>query len=111
MVSQKQISAKRKTVIYLKIYLHVPKLIFLRQNRIDGSKIVSEYDQEIPQSQTADNAVAPRGKPAKLPEKWAAVKANLISSFLRSYIAQSSFYSHCINLPLHQPAPVSPICT
>ena len=25
--------------------------------------IVSEYDQEIPQSQTADNPVAPRGKP------------------------------------------------
>ena len=28
------------------------------------SKIVSEYDQEIPQSQTADNAVAPRGRSA-----------------------------------------------
>ena len=26
------------------------------------SKIVSEYDQEIPQSQTADNPVAPRGR-------------------------------------------------
>ena len=26
-------------------------------------KIVSEYDQEIPQSQTADNPVAPRGNP------------------------------------------------
>ena len=25
--------------------------------------IVSEYDQEIPQSQTADNPVAPRGRP------------------------------------------------
>ena len=24
-------------------------------------KIVSEYDQEIPQSQTADNPMAPRG--------------------------------------------------
>ena len=28
------------------------------------SKIVSEYDQEIPQSQTADNPVAPRGRAA-----------------------------------------------
>ena len=28
-------------------------------------KIVSEYDQEIPQSQTADNPVAPRGRAAK----------------------------------------------
>ena len=26
-------------------------------------KIVSEYDQEIPQSQTADKPVAPQGKP------------------------------------------------
>ena len=28
------------------------------------TKIVSEYDQEIPQSQTADNPVAPRGRAA-----------------------------------------------
>ena len=27
-------------------------------------KIVSEYDQEIPQSQTADNPMAPRGRAA-----------------------------------------------
>ena len=27
-----------------------------------ATKIVSEYDQEIPQSQTADNPVAPRGR-------------------------------------------------
>ena len=29
------------------------------------SKIVSEYDQEIPQSQTAHNTVAPRGRAAQ----------------------------------------------
>ena len=28
-------------------------------------KIVSEYDQEIPQLQTADNPVAPRGRAAQ----------------------------------------------
>ena len=28
-------------------------------------KIVSEYDQEIPQSQTADNPVVPRGRAAQ----------------------------------------------
>ena len=28
-------------------------------------KIVSEYDQEIPQSQTEDNTVAPRGRAAQ----------------------------------------------
>ena len=28
-------------------------------------KLVSEYDQEIPQSQTADNPVAPRGRAAQ----------------------------------------------
>ena len=27
-----------------------------------AAKIVSEYDQEIPQSQTADNPIAPRGR-------------------------------------------------
>ena len=31
----------------------------------EGTKIVSEYDQEIPQSQTADNPVAPRGRAAQ----------------------------------------------
>ena len=30
-------------------------------------KIVSVYDQEIPQSQTADNPVAPRGRGAQPP--------------------------------------------
>ena len=30
-----------------------------------GLKIVSEYDQEIAQSQTADNLVAPRGRAAQ----------------------------------------------
>ena len=28
-------------------------------------EIVSEYDQEIPQSQPADNSMAPRGRAAK----------------------------------------------
>ena len=32
---------------------------------IIASKIVSEYDQEIPQSQTADNPVAPLGRAAQ----------------------------------------------
>ena len=31
----------------------------LLQNILEFTKIVSEYDQEIPQSQTADNPVAP----------------------------------------------------
>ena len=31
-----------------------------------GLKIVSEYDQEIPQSQTADKPVAPRGRAVQL---------------------------------------------
>ena len=29
------------------------------------TKIVSEYDQEMPQSQTADNPLAPRGRAAQ----------------------------------------------
>ena len=44
--------------------------IFHRFNLCDEQllklpKIVSEYDQEIPQSQTADNLVAPRGRAAQ----------------------------------------------
>ena len=31
------------------------------------TKIVSEYDQEVPHSQTADNPVAPRGRAAQPP--------------------------------------------
>ena len=31
------------------------------------NKIVSEYDQEIPQSQTADNPMAPRGRATQPP--------------------------------------------
>ena len=30
-----------------------------------STKIVNEYDQDIPQSQTADNPVAPRGRAAQ----------------------------------------------
>ena len=47
----------------------VNNLVYLRKDRSDCgeflSKIVSEYDQEIPQSQTADNPVAPRGRAAQ----------------------------------------------
>ena len=32
-----------------------------------NTKIVSEYDQEIPQSQAADNPLAPRGRAAQPP--------------------------------------------
>ena len=32
---------------------------------IANTKIVNEYDQEIPQSQTADNSVAPRERAAQ----------------------------------------------
>ena len=32
---------------------------------LDATKIVSEYDQEIPQSQTADNSMEPRGRAAQ----------------------------------------------
>ena len=43
------------------------KLLFqkIKTTLVSVSKIVSEYDQEIPQSQTADNPVAPRGRAAQ----------------------------------------------
>ena len=39
--------------------------IFSIENAYLCPEIVSEYDQEIPQSQTADNPVAPRGRAAQ----------------------------------------------
>ena len=36
-----------------------------RDRCLMAAKIVSEYDQEIPQSQTTDNPVAPRGRAAQ----------------------------------------------
>ena len=47
----------RGSIIFL--YLYIAALIFIHL------KIVSEYDQEIPQSQTADNPMAPRGRAAQ----------------------------------------------
>ena len=37
------------------------------QTTLNDSKIVSEYDQEIPSSQTTDNLTAPRGRAAQPP--------------------------------------------
>ena len=45
--------------------LSYPVLYFLPSETLISTKIVSEYDQEIPQSQTADNPVAPRGRAAQ----------------------------------------------
>ena len=44
------------------VLILVSFLVFLCNTIMTGktSKIISEYDQEIPQSQTADNPVAPR---------------------------------------------------
>ena len=40
-------------------------LFQINMKQVSYIKIVSEYDQEIPQSKTADNPVAPRGKAAQ----------------------------------------------
>ena len=50
----------RSPLVNPSILEHVKK-----KNMARHSKIVSEYDQEIPQSQTADNPVAPRGRAAQ----------------------------------------------
>ena len=50
----------------IKVWQSIKKNQFTPQiARSDVSKIVSEYDQEITQSQTADNPVAPRGRAAQ----------------------------------------------
>ena len=38
--------------------------VFTMFSPIDIKKIVSEYDQEMPQSQTVDNPIAPRERAA-----------------------------------------------
>ena len=48
--------------IYVKKGMKLLAFIFEKSSY---AKIVSEYDQEIPQSQTADNPVAPRGRAAQ----------------------------------------------
>ena len=51
------------------MYEHLHVLHFILYSTFTATiydrKIVSEYDQEIPQSQTADNLVAPRGRAAQ----------------------------------------------
>ena len=51
----------------LRRYRVTAMLTTLPYNSFQSScaKIVSEYDQKIPQSQTADNPVAPRGRAAQ----------------------------------------------
>ena len=39
-----------------------PKDFWNYVNSLNKKKVVNEYDQEIPQSQTADNPLAPRGR-------------------------------------------------
>ena len=48
-------------------FLYTVSCIFLYFLQSSYTKIVNEYDQEIPQSQTADNPVAPRGRAAQPP--------------------------------------------
>ena len=47
------------------VNLDLPNARCLTESATKSKKIVSEYDQEIPQSQTADNPVAPRGRAAQ----------------------------------------------
>ena len=44
-------------------HVHILSTSFLQM--LFDKKKVSEYDQEIPQSQTADNPMAPRGRAAQ----------------------------------------------
>ena len=49
----------------LRIFFETTAFCHAYTNFICEYKIVNEYDQEIPQSQTADNPVAPRGRAAQ----------------------------------------------
>ena len=41
------------------------RIVFWDEQKACTVKIVGEYDQEIPQSQTVDNPMAPRGRAAQ----------------------------------------------
>ena len=53
--------------MYASVSLFKERSLIIHFNELQNlcSEIVSEYDQEIPQSQTADNPVAPRGRAAQ----------------------------------------------
>ena len=55
----RQSSVKSRKIFTLLYLIKVDKLVALKSLALSLSKLVSEYDQEIPQSQTADNPVAP----------------------------------------------------
>ena len=79
--------SKMKKKSGLRLYL-AAQIICLFSLRFSYNmlKIVSEYDQEIPQSQTADNAVAPRGRatqPLRDTRKTNQAKQSALSSTTR----------------------------
>ena len=49
------------------ISINIKVKYLLNVKNVSGQKKVREYDQEIPQSQTADNPMAPRGRAAQPP--------------------------------------------
>ena len=59
-----------------------------------NTKIVSEYDQEIPQSQTADNPMAPRGRAAQPSRDTRSILMYLkISEILTYFVARQRMQS------------------
>ena len=69
--------AVRNTSENILVYQVILKLV--QRDSINVLKIVSDYDQVIPQSQTADNAKAPRGRatqPSRDTRKTKLSKAN-----------------------------------
>ena len=53
---------KTKTTLCTKTNLDITPVILVIDKVWPNVKIVSKYDQEIPQSQTADNPMAPLGR-------------------------------------------------
>ena len=56
----------RRNLNLVRVLLSMPmQTLSVKLLSYKSLKIVSEYDQKIPQSQTADNPVAPRGRDAQ----------------------------------------------
>ena len=62
MVSVQSLIRQMYLIPCFNIYCSILKLLFVFLRK---TKIVSMYDQDIPQSQTADNPMAPRGRAAQ----------------------------------------------
>ena len=112
--TMKTISPTTKTTIHRYCAMLNACAIEKHKECTNYKKIVNEYDQEIPQSQTADNPVAPRGRAAqpslwnrlnKLPKRLhhlCNVYNNYLKVFTNFQIDYTNYTNNCTNFDQHK---------